>query len=91
MPRNMSFMLTTEQVRNQTKDVTRRLKWLFLKSGDILNAVVKGIGLKKGETVKRNVIRMSKVYRKKGFVKRYALNFYILLSFLLLFIGFNNV
>ena len=53
MPRNMSFMLTTEQVRNKTKTVTRRLGWWFLKAGDIVNAVEKGQGLKKGEKVKR--------------------------------------
>ncbi len=52
MPRNMSFMLTTEQVRNQTKTVTRRMGWKFLKEGDILNAVEKCQGLKKGEKVK---------------------------------------
>jgi len=27
MPRNMSFMLTTEQIKNRTKTVTRRLGW----------------------------------------------------------------
>jgi hypothetical protein len=53
MPRNMSFMLTTEQIRNKTKDVTRRLKWLFVKPGDVLNAVEKGMGLKKREKVVR--------------------------------------
>ena len=53
MPRNMSFMLTTEQVRNRTKTVTRRIGWNFLKRGDIVNAVEKGQGLKKGEKVKR--------------------------------------
>ena len=52
MPRNMSFMLTTDQIRNQSKTVTRRTGWLFLKGGDILNAVEKGQGLKKGEKVK---------------------------------------
>ena len=52
MPRNMSFMLTTEQVRNRTKTVTRRMGWKFLKPGDILNAVEKCQGLKKGEKVK---------------------------------------
>ena len=45
MPRNMSFMLTTEQVRNKTKTVTRRLGWWFLKPGEIVNAVEKGMGL----------------------------------------------
>ncbi len=53
MPRNMSFMLTTEQVRNKTKTVTRRLGWWFLKTGDILNACVKCMGLKKGEKVEK--------------------------------------
>jgi len=52
MPRNMSFSITTEQVRNRTKTVTRRNGWWNLKVGDILNAVEKGMGLKKGERVK---------------------------------------
>jgi hypothetical protein len=49
----MSFALTEEQVRNRTKDVTRRLGWWNLKPGEIVNAVVKSMGLKKGEKVKR--------------------------------------
>ena len=53
MPRNMSFMLTTEQIKNQTKTVTRRLGWKFLQIGDVLNAVEKCQGLKKGEKIKR--------------------------------------
>lgn len=53
MPRNMSFMITKEQIRNRTKTVTRRLGWVFLKPGDIVNAVEKGMGLKKGEKIKR--------------------------------------
>lgn len=52
MPRNMSFMLTTEQVKNRTKTTTRRLGWWFLKPGDIVNAVEKAMGLKKGEKIK---------------------------------------
>ena len=51
MPRNMSFMLTTAQVRERTKTVTRRLGWKFLKPGTIINACVKCQGLKKGEKV----------------------------------------
>ena len=43
--------MTTDQVRNQTKDVTRRLGWLNLKEGDFLNACVKCMGLKKGEKI----------------------------------------
>lgn len=53
MPRNMSFMLTTEQIRNRAKTVTRRTGWAFLKPGDVVNAVEKGMGLKKGQKVKR--------------------------------------
>jgi hypothetical protein len=49
----MSFSLTTEQVRRRKKTVTRRNGWWFLKPGDIINAVEKGIGLKKGKKVKR--------------------------------------
>lgn len=49
--RNMSFALTTEQVRNRTKTVTRRVGWLSAKAGDVVQPVVKGQGLKKGETV----------------------------------------
>ena len=48
--RNMSFALTTEQVRNQTKTVTRRLGWHVLKPGDIIQPIVKGMGLKKGQS-----------------------------------------
>lgn len=53
MPRNMSFSKTVDQVRSRTKTVTRRQGWRFLKRGDILWAVEKGMGLKKGEKVKR--------------------------------------
>ncbi len=51
--RNMSFAMTTEQVRNQTKSVTRRFGWWFLKPGDVVQPVVKGMGLKKGEKVEK--------------------------------------
>ena len=44
MPRNMSFAMTTQQVKDQTKDVTRRFGWLFLKPGDILQPVEKAMG-----------------------------------------------
>ena len=47
--RAMSFMLTTAQVLNQSKTVTRRDGWLNLKKGDRLRAVKKAMGLKKGE------------------------------------------
>lgn len=51
MPRNMSFMLTEQQVRDRTKTVTRRNGWLFLKEGVIVNACKKCMGLKKGQKV----------------------------------------
>jgi hypothetical protein len=49
----MSFSLTTKQIRNRTKTVTRRKGWLFLKPGDVLNACVKCQGLKPGEKIQR--------------------------------------
>lgn len=49
--RNISFAMTTEQVRNQTKTVTRRRGWKTLKPGTLLQPVEKAQGLKKGETV----------------------------------------
>lgn len=51
MPRNMSFSLTTDQVRHRAKTVTRRIGWKFLKPGMVLNACVKCMGLRKGEKV----------------------------------------
>lgn len=51
--RNMSFALTTRQLLDGTKDVTRRLGWANLKPGEHFAAVEKGMGLKPGETVKR--------------------------------------
>ena len=53
MTRNISFSLTKEQFRNRTKTVTRRIGWKNLKSGEILCAVEKAQGLKKGEKVVR--------------------------------------
>lgn len=49
--RNISFMLTTQQFRNRTKTVTRRMGWWNLKPGDILMGVEKCQGLKKGERI----------------------------------------
>lgn len=51
--RNMSFMLTTAQIRRGTKTVTRRLGWWFLKPGDRVMACEKCQGLKKGEKLQR--------------------------------------
>lgn len=47
----MSFAATTAQMRSRSKRVTRRLawRWVRLKPGDLLLAVEKCQGLKKGE------------------------------------------
>jgi hypothetical protein len=46
--RNISFALTTEQVRRREKTVTRRVGWKFLKAGDLLQPIEKGQGIPKG-------------------------------------------
>lgn len=51
MARNMSFALTTEQYRDQTKTVTRRNGWEFAQLGEIVNGCEKCQGLKKGEKI----------------------------------------
>ncbi|MDF3822657.1 hypothetical protein P3G55_22340 [Leptospira sp. 96542] len=51
--RNISFALTTTQILDQSKDVTRRLGWQFLQAGDLLQPVKKCMGLRPGETVQR--------------------------------------
>jgi len=53
MPRNMSFAKTTRQIRDRTKDVTRRLGWRDVKVGQRLNACVKCQGLRPGEAIER--------------------------------------
>jgi hypothetical protein len=66
MPRNMSFSLTTQQIRHRTKTVTRRRGWRFLKPGDVLNACVKCQGLKPGEKIERlGQIRVLRVTREQ--------------------------
>lgn len=47
--RNMSFALTTSQILDGTKTVTRRDGWAFLKPGDQVRAVRKSRGLRPGE------------------------------------------
>lgn len=65
MPRNISFSLTTRQIENRTKTVTRRRGWEFLKAGDVLNACVKCMGLKPGEKIdKLCQIRVTDVRRE---------------------------
>ena len=52
MARKMSFMLTTQQMKDRTKTKTRRLGWWNLKDSEIIDAVEKGQGLKRGEKMK---------------------------------------
>lgn len=64
--KNISFMLTTEQIRNRTKTVTRRMGWKNLRPGELLQACVKCQGIKKGEhPEKLCVIRVRKVRNEK--------------------------
>ncbi len=65
MPRNISFALTTSQFLDGTKDVTRRLGWEFLKAGDVLMAVEKTRGIKKGELKRLGLIRIVSVRRER--------------------------
>jgi len=64
--RNISFMLTQQQVLNRTKTVTRRLGWYQLKPGDILHGVNKSMGLKRGEKQQRlATIRITSVRKER--------------------------
>lgn len=66
MPRNMSFALTTEQFRDRSKTVTRRLGWEFLKRGDVVMGCKKSMGLKSGEKLERlGLIRIVDVRRER--------------------------
>lgn len=47
--KNMSFAMTTRQVLNRTKTVTRRDGWLKAKAGDLARPVDKTMGFRKGE------------------------------------------
>lgn len=67
--RNMSFSLTTKQMHDRSKTVTRRLGWWDLKPGDIVMAVEKSQGLKKGEkVVQMYPIRIINVRRQQLFL-----------------------
>jgi hypothetical protein len=63
----MSFALTTSQVLDKSKDVTRRLGWLNLKPGDLIQPVKKCMGLKPGEKVEklRRPVRVVSVRRER--------------------------
>jgi len=63
--RHMAFSLTTPQVLDRTKTVTRRagFGWMTLRRGQLLQAIEKGQGLKKGEQVQKlAVIRVRTVH-----------------------------
>jgi len=63
--RNISFLLTTSQVLNQSKTVTRRLGWTNLQPGTQLQACRKCMGLRKGEQVEKlTVITVTDVRRE---------------------------
>jgi len=51
--RNMSFFMTTQQIIDETKFVTRRFGWWFLKVGDRIQACEKCQGLGKGGKIRR--------------------------------------
>lgn len=53
MPRNMSFRMTTDQIRRQTKSITRRMGWGAVKTGQLIQPVVQGMGLPRGAKVER--------------------------------------
>src|SRR5262245_34341536 len=49
----MAFSFTSPQILDRSKTVTRRIGWRFLRPGDLVEAVEKARGLKKGEPVRR--------------------------------------
>jgi hypothetical protein len=51
--RHISFALTTDAFLDGSKTVTRRLGWANLRDGEMLCAVEKAQGLKKGEHVRK--------------------------------------
>lgn len=65
--RNMSFMLTPDQILGQTKRVTRRIGWRTLLPGTSIQPVRKGMGLKAGEKVEKlgPPIRITDVRRER--------------------------
>lgn len=64
--RNMSFSLTTSQIMEGTKTVTRRLGWLHLTVGEQLRPVRKCMGLRPGERldVLRDPIHVAEIRRE---------------------------
>ena len=50
--RRMAFSHTSPQILDRSKTVTRRTGWRYLKPGDLIEAVEKSRGSKKGEPVR---------------------------------------
>jgi hypothetical protein len=48
----MAFSHTAPHILDRSKTVTRRTGWRYLKTGDLIRAVEKSRGLKKGERVR---------------------------------------
>lgn len=64
--RNMSFLLTLQQLAAGTKDVTRRLGWARLQPDTLVQAVEKSQGLGKGGVINRLcVLRVTAVRRER--------------------------
>lgn len=64
--RNMSCSLTTAQVRARAKLVTRRLGWLDLRPGELIQLCEKCMGRRKGEPLVRlEVVRIVSVRRER--------------------------
>ena len=64
--KNISFSITTEQFKNRTKTVTRRLGWKTLKAGQHLMGCKKCMGLKPGEKIEKlGEIRVVSVRRER--------------------------
>jgi hypothetical protein len=64
--RNISFSLTTAQIRDRSKTVTRRMGWRNLKVGERLQGCEKCMGRRNGEPlVKLAVIEVVSVRREK--------------------------
>lgn len=62
--RNLSFALTVPQMRDRTKTVTRRRGTFWarvLKPGDLVQAVEKSQGIKRGGLVRLGVLRIVSV------------------------------
>lgn len=71
MAKNISFALTTKQIRDRTKTVTRRKNWWvdknnrpLLRVGDVLNACVQCMGLQGKPLERMGQIRVTGLRRE---------------------------